>query len=216
MVTTPQEMAERHARGLAKLQEITLRACEVLGGRLEAAETPEATATVALSLQRMTRACRQAMLVEAKLMREARALGREDVAAAEKAKVEAYKARKIRARHEASLIVAEACESAEDAESVMDEVEARLDGYLADPAYAGEDLAPLVHALCEDLGLEFKDAAEEPAAPADEPQAAPPADPSEADAPEFDAAPPQPEPPKPGPRLIQAPKFGWYPDPDSS
>jgi hypothetical protein len=155
MAPTPQEMAERHARGLAKLQEITLRACEVLGGRLEAAETPEATATVALSLQRMTRACRQAMLVEAKLMREARALGREDAAFAEKAKVEAYKARKIRARHEASLIVAEACESPEDAESVMDEVEARLDGYLADPAYAGEDLAPLVHALCEDLGIQF-------------------------------------------------------------
>jgi hypothetical protein len=51
MAPTPQEMAERHARGLAKLQEITLRACEVLGARLEAAETPEATATVALSLQ---------------------------------------------------------------------------------------------------------------------------------------------------------------------
>jgi hypothetical protein len=101
----------------------------------------------------------------------------------------------------------------------MDEVEARLDAYLEDPAYAGEDLAPLVHALCEDLGIQFNEDAGEAEAPADEPQAASPAEPR--DDLEFDAAPPPPEPPpeppKPrGPRLIQAPNFGWYPDPDSS
>ena len=161
MAPTPQEMAERHARGLARLQEITLAACEVLYGRLEAAETPEATATVALSLQRMTRACRQAMLVEAKLMREARALTREDealaVTAAAKTEAEAYRARKARARELARGIVAEACERAEDVAPLMREVEVSLDFFLQNPAFAGQDLETLVGALWEDLLMQVDD-----------------------------------------------------------
>jgi hypothetical protein len=217
MVVTAEEMAERHARGLARLQEIALRACEGLQERLREAETAEAAATLALSLQRMARACRQAMLVESKLAREARTLAREDAAGAEKARVEARRRRMFRARLEAAHMVAEACETTEEAESLMDDAGELLEGLLDDPAYAGEDLGPLIEALREELGLNPDD--EPPEAPeVAENEDASPASPRE---PESQAAPvitpaAAAEPPPRGPRLIQGPDFGWYPAPDSS
>lgn len=219
-MSNPQEMAERHGRGLARLQEISLSACEVLHQRLVEAETPEAAAAVALSLQRMTRACRQAMLVEAKLMKDARAMAREDAEAAAQADRARIEARKARVRHAAAAYVAEACEGADDEAEVLERLDDQLADLALDPGFEATPIEALVAALCRQVGVELVHTPDAPAASGRAAQSASPdAMTPDTITPETKtphAAPGAAAPQTPAPRLVQGPDFGWYGAPDSS
>jgi hypothetical protein len=187
----PHEMAERHGRVLARLAELNLSAAERLHDRLVAAETNAEARDLGLALQRVSRSLRQTLLLEAKLARDARAAAREDVAEARAGREAEVTARKARVRHEVGRVAMEAGESPEDVETLLSDLDDRLDGYVRAHDFETATLDELVVAVCKDLGFAFDahDLAAEPAAAA---------------------------PRAPYEGWVQAPNGGWSPPPDSS
>jgi hypothetical protein len=125
-MSDPTEMAERHARVLAKLTELGLElACDLQAAAL-AAEDPVAKERLALAFHRVGRSVRQGLALEARLQRDLQRADREHEAqardeakarvAARKSQVGATIERLIWTEHEG-----------EDAERLIREVEACLD-----------------------------------------------------------------------------------------
>lgn len=190
MSTSTEDMAERQGRMLAELSELTLKAARNLQERVVAAETHGEAAQLGLAFERVSRSLRQTLMLEAKLSRERRAAAQETALVAEKAREARHRERRRLIELAAELVIAEASESPEQAEALMDDLEPRLDAYLLDPKLEGMSLDDLVGALRDDLDLTALDAADD----TDEIDAAPA---SEVSAP--GAADPAPEPAEPAP-----------------
>ncbi len=182
--------AERAGRMLAEAAEIMLGAMRTLAVKLEAAETPDEAQAAALALQRANRGLRQTLLLESRLEIEAAKAAERREAAAGDAREAAVKDRKVRVRLAVGRQAYEACDSREDADEVMDQLDACLDDYVRGH-FDDLSLEALIALLMGDFGLAAPDAAEAAEAPA---QAAPPAP----------------------PRLVQQPDLGWAPAPNSS
>jgi len=193
--------AERAGRMLAEAAEIMLGAMRTLAVKLEAAETPEAAQAAALALQRANRGLRQTLLLESRLEIEAAKAAERGAAEAAKAHEAEVAQRKLRVRLAVGREVYEACDSREDGDEMMGEIEDCLDDYVRGH-FDDLTVEALVALLIRDLGLEGPDEA------CDE------ADDQAAEAPD-DPAPDAPVPPAP-PRLIQQPDLGWSPAPNSS
>lgn len=180
----PEDMAARHGRMLAEIQEIALAAARDLGAALAEAPTPAEKAVVMGALHRAGRCLRQSIALEARLVRDAARAVRE---AQEAARAEV--GRKVERRRAQVRAVVERLiwtEHEKDEDEAL-RLEDSLDDLLAEDAcfdeFLTDPVALQIERLCTDLGLD-------PAAlrGADE---APP-HPSPACAPEplaFDAAP---------------------------
>jgi hypothetical protein len=216
MTTPAEDMAERHTRILAELAELTLDAARGLHGRLVAAETTAEAQALGLTFARVSRALRQTLLLEAKLDKERRAQAREDQAAeaevrAQRLKVEVA-ARKVRVRAAMAAAAAEACESPEAAEDLMDELELGLDDCVRGFDFETGTVEDLVALLREDFGIAPDDAPDDAGEAPDEggaPDEAPPG-------PYLGSVPQPPDGQPPKPKLIQMPDGGWAPASDSS
>ena len=91
-------MAERHGRILAELAELGMGFARQARADAEAAETPEERARAALVFQRVSRAIRQSLALEAKLTRELHRDAREDEARAALAQRQRVNARRRQIR----------------------------------------------------------------------------------------------------------------------
>lgn len=211
------EIAELQARVIARLGEVMFASVEIVHERLVAAETPEATERLALAVNRLGRGVRQCLLVEAKLLKDRRAMAREaavqaasQAAQAETAQVETRKA-EVRAQVGRALV--EACEGRDDADAAIDELELWIEVYARTGEFERRAPQELAARLAADLGIVFAPGETPPWA--ETPCAEPPPAEAPPDAAKPVAAPPT-SPVPPGPRLIQAPDLGWRRAPDSS
>jgi hypothetical protein len=157
-------MAERHGRILARLAEVNLSAAEILHERLVGAESNAEARDLALALQRVSRSVRQTLLLEAKLANGRREAAREEASDAKDAREAAVVARKARVRHEVGRVAMEAGEDAEAVETLLSDLDDRLDGYVRAHDFETATLDDLVMAIAKDLGYEF-DAPDPEAAP---------------------------------------------------
>jgi hypothetical protein len=154
------EMAERHSRILARLAEVNLSAAEILHDRLAEAQTNAEARDLGLALQRVSRSLRQTLLLEAKLARDGRAAAREAAADAEAADKRQAEVRKAAVRQAVNRIALEACDSREDADELIEDLDRRLDDYVRTHDFETATLDELVAVICKDLGLELVSAAE--------------------------------------------------------
>jgi hypothetical protein len=165
MVSTT-DMAERQGRVLAELAELGLSLARGLEAKVQAARTVEEAQGLALAFHRAARSVRLSLALEVRLARELMQGGRE-------ARVQLGRAIDRRKEQVRAVVTREVlCESESDeAESLLDELEARLDeAALFDDFAAGEVEAQIAR-IRAGLGL--------PAAGAvDHPAAAPPASPA--------------------------------------
>lgn len=195
------EMAERHGRMLAELAELNLSTVRILHGRLERAEGDDQARDLAMALQRASRSLRQTLFLETRLQKDRLIAAREaatDVGTAAEAQA---KARKARVRHAVARAAFKEFDDAQDAEELLEQLDARLDGYVASHDFEDGRVEELVALICRDLGLEPPDDAEgsddEP--DASKPKAGPTPAPAEAE-------------PEVPPRLVMAPHGGWTTD----
>lgn len=147
------EMAERHGRILAELAELGLGLARELQAQALAAETPAERAEAALAFQRVGRAVRQSVALEAKLERD-RVRDARAAAEARAATDEARTAqRKRAARAAVENVIRREITSHASVERLRDalgealELESFKDGFLDDPAEA------VIGRLCRTLGL---------------------------------------------------------------
>jgi hypothetical protein len=153
-----QEMAERHGRILARLAEVNLSAAEILHDRLAAAETNAEARDLGLALQRVSRSLRQTLLLEAKLERDRRTAARDAAEASDKQQAIV---RKAAVRQAVMRIALEACDSREDADELIDDLDPQLDDYVRTHDFEASSLDELVAVICQDIGLELPDDAAE-------------------------------------------------------
>ena len=215
MSSPTEDMADRHGRMLAELAELTLEAARGLQARLAAAETTAEAQGLGLTFARVSRALRQTLLLEAKLDRARRAQVREDQAAEAEAHQRRIAAqvpmRKARVRAALATAAAEACESPEAAEDLMDDLDVELDGYVRGFDFETGTVEDLVALLREDFGIAPEDAPDDGCEGPDEAET-----PDEAPGPYLGSVPQPPEGQPPKPKLIQMPDGGWAPASDSS
>jgi hypothetical protein len=185
------EMAERHGRVLARLSELDLAQAEQLHVQALAAEDPKTSAELGLTFHRLARSVRQSIALEARLVRDAARAERE-------AALEAERLRKAAPRDSVRILQRKAAVQAaveriiwderegEEAETLVDLLEERLEIAALSDDFGLEALEAQVARVCADFGLPL-------------PGGERPQDPRKADEAgegiEYDAAPP---PDKPG------------------
>ena len=195
MNASSETKVERASGMLAEAAGIMLGAMRTLSSKLEAAETPQDAAELALALQRVNRGLRQTLLLDSRLEAEAQAAVQKRNAEAEKAREAAVAERKLRVRLAVGRKAYEACDSREDADDLIAELDDCLDDYVRGH-FDELSIEALIALLLRDLGLPV---------------------PEEAAAAEAPSAPAAPEPAPPAPlRLVQQPDLGWSPAPNSS
>jgi hypothetical protein len=154
MATSAEDMAARQGGMLAELAELTLDAARILHGRLGEAQTPAEARDLGLAFQRVSRSLRQTLMLEARLAKDRRAAEREDEAAGARAREDQVQTRKFKVRQAVSREVLDACEDEEEAEPLLEELEACLDDYVRGHDFEASSLEELVAILCRDLGLD--------------------------------------------------------------
>jgi len=195
MNASSETRVERASGMLAEAAGIMLGAMRTLSSKLEAAETPQDAAELALALQRVNRGLRQTLLLDSRLEAEAQAAVQKRNAEAEKAREAAVAERKLRVRLAVGRKAYEGCDSREDADDLIAELDDCLDDYVRGH-FDELSIEALIALLLRDLGLPV---------------------PEEAAAAEAPSAPAAPEPAPPAPlRLVQQPDLGWSPAPNSS
>ena len=202
MSERPEEMAERHSRMLAEVQALTLSAARILHARLETAETSADARDLGLAFNRITRALRQAVLLEAKLANDRRKAAREDAEAAVEAAAGVVKQRKARVHYAVGREILEGCETQEQVDALMGELVAHVDEYVEGYDFETGTLAELVAILSRDLGVPQRPSKAEPGVAAGQGGGS--------------VADPPGAPPSLAPRLLQGPDLGWAPAPESS
>ena len=154
------EMAERHGRLLGRIAEMASSLAEALHADAMAAETPEARATSATAFHRMARSLRQTLAIEMRLLRERKALTREDAAEVQRREDVRASARKAQVRAGVVRLIWSEREK-DDAEELEREVDERLgEQALLDDDFANAPIAVLVARLATELGLIPPDAPE--------------------------------------------------------
>ncbi|THD80924.1 MAG: hypothetical protein E7812_05790 [Phenylobacterium sp.] len=200
---------------LQRLAELAMRSAEDLCARQLAAQTPAEAAALASALHRMSRTVRQTLLLEARFSRDDRSEAREAEGQARADAAEAAKAlhrdRKARVRRAMEEVLCERCETQEEVDDLVLEMDLRLDDHIRAHDFETATFEALIDGLCRSLGLDLLADEDEAEADedADETGDETPAATHEA---AFDAAPA----PPPGPHLVQMPDCGWAAAPDSS
>lgn len=146
-------MAERHSAVLAELTELNLAAARELTAGLADAETPEAKASFALALGRVSRSIRQCVALEAKLARDAKRDVRQDEAQVVNLKKARVDRRKAQVKATVERIVRLEHES-DEAEDLLEQFELLLDEDCLSDGFVAEPIETQVARLCGELGLE--------------------------------------------------------------
>lgn len=151
-MSVPADIAERHARQLARYAEIAMRAAEKLDVAIAAADEPETLTALVGSLHKAGRALRTSIALEAKLQRDAAADARAASEAERASCGQAVEARKARVRHAVERRIWTELEPSDAEIWTADFVERLEDEALAD-SFLEEALEEQVARLAADLGL---------------------------------------------------------------
>jgi len=147
------DMAERHGRILAELAELGLGLARELQAQALAAETPAERAEAALAFQRVGRAVRQSIALEAKLERDRVRDARAEAEARDRLRETRTAERRREARLAVEKVIWRTVDSERRAEALRDglteriELESFKDDFLDGPAEAA------IERLCRSLGL---------------------------------------------------------------
>lgn len=161
-------MTERHTTLLGELAELGMKVARDLQARVAAAESDEAAQGIALAFQRVARAVRQTLALEARLARDAAAEVR---AQAQEGLAERREAARRRAgarqTHIRSVVAQEIFRDYEDEEvdAWLTVLEAALDEAALDEAFLDQPVEAAIAAIRASLGLPANDAGAPRAAP---------------------------------------------------
>jgi hypothetical protein len=165
MVDDVAEMAERHGRQLSRIAELATSLAEQLHADAMAATDPDGRARSAAAFHRIARAVRQTVALEARLLRERKALLREELAEARRREDARVSARKAKVRAGVVRLIWTEHEQ-DDAEALEAELDERLDEHLVlDADFPDAPIEVLIARLAADLGLTPSEVADLPAAP---------------------------------------------------
>ena len=147
---------DRIAARLERLAEMDFAAAEKVHAQLMAAETPEETAALSRSYQRVSRSARQCLMLQMRYERErgaqwaqAKILNRRDEAIRE-AKVET---RTSALQAAVERVAAVAIPNAAEREDRLDHFDMELDEWLDEPDFLTADLDAQVLRACRTMGL---------------------------------------------------------------
>lgn len=152
-MATPVEKQERQERILAELSELGLALARDLQARALAAADIAEAGELGLAFQRVSRAVRQTLALEAKLDRDRERAQREDRAEAQETRTAYAERRKAQVKIAVKRCVRYA-HSGYDAENLLDELDDRLDEDALHDLFAGDDDIDLhIARLCAELGV---------------------------------------------------------------
>jgi hypothetical protein len=141
-----------HDCALAELLELGMAAAREVQGRLLAAEDAKAAGELSLAFNRVSRAVRQTVALQAKLGRERRRLDRDE--AAEAVKADAAQAERRKAQVRAAVERAIWTEAEDDeAEQLIDELDDRVSEEMLYDGFGREPVAAHIARICEVLGV---------------------------------------------------------------
>ncbi len=146
-------MAERHAATLARVAEAAERLAMMHLDRALSCDDPKIEAQATAAFHRATRALRQSLALEAKLVRDAERAGRE---AAARERVELGRRsdhRKARIRAAGTYLIWNEAENAAEAERLDGELDDLIDIEALTEGFTGADLDAQVSRLCAELGV---------------------------------------------------------------
>lgn len=151
-MAAPQSMADRHARTLARLTELSLALAEDLQAAALAAEAPPEKANLAEAFHKVARATRQTIALEAKLARDAERAAAARRAADREARAGALQTRKAQVRAAVERQVFTQLQWRE-AEVWMADFDERLETEVLDDPFLDEPLEAQIDRLAAELGL---------------------------------------------------------------
>jgi hypothetical protein len=145
------DMTERHAAALARVAEVAERLAMKHADRALETDDPKVEASATAAFQKATRVMRQAMALEAKLVRDAQREDREAQRRAEWADLSATQNRRREVEATVERLIRD--DAGCDAERLCDELDDLLDLEELTPTFLTEDLTAQVARLCKTLGL---------------------------------------------------------------
>jgi hypothetical protein len=154
-MTGAMEMTDRHGRLLAELSELGLSLARKIHEQAMAADTPEATAELAMAFHRISRSARQTMALEAKLKRDHDRDLIEDAARTADRDQAARKHRKAQVDTAISRLIWTEAERDEDLETgdLLVELKNILDEESLSEDFLDGPVEPLIARIREGLGL---------------------------------------------------------------
>jgi hypothetical protein len=139
-------------RALAELLALGMAAARAVQERLLAAEDAKATGELSLAFNRVSRAVRQTVALQAKLGRERRREGRDDAALASKADAAQAARRKAQVRAAVERAIWTEAED-DEAERLLDDLDDRVTEEMLYDGFGDEPVAAHIQRLCQQLGL---------------------------------------------------------------